>query len=62
MPLRQLRSAEPCIFCDEVLARRLQKTRSWIGLVASDGSKFKADELRKQGHEVVETKWSYAGG
>ena len=29
---------------------------------ASDSEKIKADELRKQGHEVVETHWSYAGG
>ena len=29
---------------------------------ATDAQKIKADELRKQGHEVVETKWSYAGG
>ena len=29
---------------------------------SSDAQKIKADELRKQGHEVVETKWSYAGG
>jgi hypothetical protein len=29
---------------------------------SSDAEKIKADELRKQGHEVVETKWSYAGG
>ena len=29
---------------------------------ASNAQKIKADELRKQGHEVVETKWSYAGG
>jgi hypothetical protein len=29
---------------------------------STDASKIKADELRKQGHEVVETKWSYAGG
>jgi hypothetical protein len=29
---------------------------------SSDAQKTKADELRKQGHEVVETKWSYAGG
>lgn len=29
---------------------------------SSDAEKNKAEELRKQGHEVVETKWSYAGG
>jgi hypothetical protein len=29
---------------------------------SADAAKIKADELRKQGHEVVETKWSYAGG
>ena len=29
---------------------------------AGNAQKIKADELRKQGHEVVETKWSYAGG
>ena len=29
---------------------------------SSDAQKLKADEFRKQGHEVVETKWSYAGG
>jgi hypothetical protein len=29
---------------------------------AKDAEKIKADELRKQGHEVIETKWSYAGG
>jgi hypothetical protein len=29
---------------------------------SSDAEKSKAEELRKQGHEVVETKWSYAGG
>lgn len=29
---------------------------------SSDAAKIKADELRKLGHEVVETKWSYAGG
>jgi len=28
---------------------------------SSDAEKVKADELRTQGHEVVETKWSYAG-
>lgn len=31
--------------------------------VDSDGAqKTKADELLKQGHEVVETRWRYAGG
>ena len=29
---------------------------------AGNAQKIKADELRRQGHEVVETKWSYAGG
>lgn len=29
---------------------------------SSDAAHIKADELRKQGHEVVETKWAYAGG
>ena len=29
---------------------------------SGDAGKTKAEELRKQGHEVVETKWSYAGG
>jgi hypothetical protein len=29
---------------------------------SADAQKSKADELRKQGHEVVETQWSYAGG
>lgn len=29
---------------------------------SSDAARVKAEELRKQGHEVVETKWSYAGG
>ena len=29
---------------------------------SSDAQKIKADEFRKQGHEVVEAKWSYAGG
>ena len=29
---------------------------------AGNAQKIKADELRKQGHEVVEAKWSYAGG
>lgn len=29
---------------------------------SSDAGKVKAEELRKQGHEVVETGWSYAGG
>jgi hypothetical protein len=27
-----------------------------------DAEKSKAEELRKQGHTVVETNWSYAGG
>lgn len=31
-------------------------------VTSSDAQKAKAEELRKQGHEVVETKWSYAGG
>ena len=31
-------------------------------VTSSDAEKSKAEELRKQGHEVVETKWSYAGG
>jgi hypothetical protein len=29
---------------------------------SSDAEKSKAEELRKQGHTVVETNWSYAGG
>ncbi|MBS0376993.1 MAG: hypothetical protein JSS29_00795 [Proteobacteria bacterium] len=29
---------------------------------ASDAAKVKAAQLRSQGHEVVETQWSYAGG
>lgn len=29
---------------------------------AKDAGRIKADELRKQGHEAIETKWSYAGG
>jgi hypothetical protein len=29
---------------------------------SSNAEKDKAEELRKQGHEVVEAKWSYAGG
>jgi hypothetical protein len=33
-----------------------------IQVGSSDAQKIKADELRRQGHEVVETKWSYAGG
>ena len=33
------------------------------GQVSSkDAEKDKADELRKQGHQVVETGWAYAGG
>jgi hypothetical protein len=31
-------------------------------VTSSDAENNKAEELRKQGHEVVETKWSYAGG
>jgi hypothetical protein len=31
-------------------------------VTSSDAAKGKAEELRKQGHEVAETKWSYAGG
>ena len=31
-------------------------------VTSSDAAKKKADELRKLGHEVVETRWSYAGG
>jgi hypothetical protein len=31
-------------------------------VTSSDAAKNKAEELRKQGHEVVETPWSYAGG
>lgn len=31
-------------------------------VTASDAQKSKAEELRKQGHEVVESPWSYAGG
>ena len=30
-------------------------------VTSSDAAKHKAEELRKQGHEVVETQWSYAG-
>lgn len=33
-----------------------------VPVSSSDAEKTKAEELRKQGHEVVETKWSYAGG
>jgi hypothetical protein len=29
---------------------------------SSDAAQIQADKLRKQGHEVVETKWAYAGG
>ncbi len=29
---------------------------------AGDAAKVKAAQLRSQGHEVVETQWSYAGG
>ena len=29
---------------------------------STDAEKAKADELRKQGHQVVETGWAYAGG
>lgn len=29
---------------------------------SSDASHIKADQLREQGHEVVETKWAYARG
>ena len=35
-------------------------TCSQVG--SGDAAKNKADEMRKQGHEVVEAKWSYAGG
>jgi hypothetical protein len=31
-------------------------------VTSSDAATAKAEELRKQGHEVVETQWSYAGG
>jgi hypothetical protein len=31
-------------------------------VTSSDAAKRKAEELRKQGHEVVESPWSYAGG
>ncbi len=31
-------------------------------VTSTDAQKAKADALRKQGHEVVELKWSYAGG
>lgn len=31
-------------------------------VTSSDAQKSKAEELRHQGHEVVEIKWSYAGG
>ena len=31
-------------------------------VTSSDAEKNKAEELRKRGHNVVETKWSYAGG
>ncbi len=31
-------------------------------VTSSDAERSKAEELREQGHEVVETKWSYAGG
>lgn len=31
-------------------------------VTSSDAEKDKAEQLRKQGHDVVETKWSYAGG
>jgi hypothetical protein len=29
---------------------------------SKDAEKEKADELRKQGHQVIETGWTYAGG
>jgi hypothetical protein len=29
---------------------------------SDDAARRKVEELRKQGHEVVETQWSYAGG
>jgi hypothetical protein len=29
---------------------------------ASDAEKIKADDLHRQGRDVVETRWSYAGG
>lgn len=29
---------------------------------SSDAAQIQADKLRQQGHEVVETKWAYAGG
>jgi len=31
-------------------------------VTSKDAEKDKADELRKQGHQVVETNWAYAGG
>ena len=31
-------------------------------VTSSDAQRNKAEELRKEGHEVVEAKWSYAGG
>ncbi|MDP9012439.1 MAG: hypothetical protein M3O41_07240 [Pseudomonadota bacterium] len=31
-------------------------------VTSSDAERSKAEELRKQGHEVVETQWSFAGG
>lgn|GEM_PF-2761364 len=31
-------------------------------VTSSDAQKEKAEELRRQGHEVVEVSWSYAGG
>jgi hypothetical protein len=31
-------------------------------VTSSSAEKDKADDLRKQGHQVVETGWTYAGG
>jgi hypothetical protein len=30
-------------------------------VASDDAQKIKAEELRRQGHEVVETQWAYAG-
>ncbi len=31
-------------------------------VASDDAQQIKAEELRRQGHEVVETQWAYAGG
>lgn len=69
-----IRTTTPTIMLEEPWA---QEFRVYIGqsngkqegtsvscaqVSSKDAEKEKADELRKQGHQVIETGWTYAGG